>query len=78
MQAQEEIYRRIKIAGLISFIPLMLAASPLAGFFLGDFLLKKFHLPKYTLLLLISLGFISGIYESVRIIRLVLKINSKT
>ncbi len=62
---------------MVSYIPVMLAAGPLAGFFLGEYLQKKFHLPFYFLVLCVCLGVFIGIKESVRIIRLVLKIEDK-
>jgi len=77
MANKEELYKRIKIAGMISYIPIMLAAGPLAGFFLGDYLQKKFNLPFYFLVICSGAGIILGIRESVRIIRLVLKIDKK-
>ena len=77
MANKEELYKRIKIAGMISYIPIMLAAGPLAGFFTGDYLQKKFNLPFYFMVFCILTGVAIGIRESVRIIRLVLKIESK-
>lgn len=73
----KEFYKRIKIAGLISYIPVMLAAPALAGFFLGDYLQKRFNLPFYVLIIFVFLGLIIGIRESIRIIRLVLRIEEK-
>jgi len=74
MANKKELYKRIKIAGMISYIPVVLAAPALAGFFLGDYLQKRFNLPFYFSIIFITLGFIIGIRESVRIIRTVLKI----
>jgi len=75
--AKSELYKRIKIAGMISYIPIMLAAPALAGFFVGDYLQKKFNLPFYFLIFWIAAGMVIGISEAVRIIRQVLKIESK-
>ena len=77
MADKEELFKRIKIAGMISYIPIMLAASPLAGFFLGDYLQKKFNLPFYAMAICVGVGIFLGIRESVRIIRLVVKIDKK-
>ncbi|MDO8662141.1 MAG: AtpZ/AtpI family protein [Candidatus Omnitrophota bacterium] len=73
----KEFYKRIKIAGMISYIPIMLAAPALAGFFLGDYLQKRFGLPFYISIFCIGLGIVIGIRESIRIIRLVLKIEDR-
>jgi hypothetical protein len=74
---KEGLYKRIKIAGMISYIPIMLAAGPLAGFFLGDYLQKRFSLPFYFMIICVGAGIVLGIRESVRIIRLVLAIDKK-
>ena len=77
MAGKEELYKRIKIAGIISYIPIMLATCPLAGFFLGDYLQNKFHLPFYSIIICAGIGIVIGIKESVRAIRLVLEIDRK-
>ena len=77
MPEKEELYKRIKIAGLILYIPIMLLAGPLGSFFLGDYLQKKFNLPYFFLIILVCLGIAVGIREAVRIIRLVLTIDKK-
>jgi len=61
MPDKEELYKRIKIAGLILYIPIMLLAGPMSGFFLGDYLQRKFHLPYFVLIILICLGLAVGI-----------------
>ncbi len=73
----KEFYKRIKIAGMISYIPIMLAAPALAGFFLGDYLQNKFGLSFYISIFCIGIGIVIGIRESIRIIRLVLKIEDR-
>ena len=75
--ASKDLYKGIKIAGMISYIPLMLAVSPLAGFFLGDYLQKRFNLPFYVLIICVGVGIVVGIRESIRIIRLVSRIDKK-
>ncbi|MFH0791499.1 MAG: AtpZ/AtpI family protein, partial [Candidatus Omnitrophota bacterium] len=70
-----EVYKRIRIAGLISFIPIMLAAGPISGFLLGEYIEQKFKFPHYILYIAIGIGFAAGIKETIRIIRLVIKID---
>ena len=74
---KKEVYKWVKIAGLISFIPVMLSAGPLGGYFFGDFLEKKFSLPSYIIYISMGIGAIAGIRETVRIIRIVLNIDKK-
>ena len=71
----QEIYKRIKIAGIMFFIPLTLAAGPLSGYFLGDFLQNKFGLSFYFSIGFVILGFIASIVEVVRIVRLAINID---
>ncbi len=75
MKNKNDLYRFIKIAGFISFIPIVMVSGPLAGYILGDFLNKKLKWPAWIILILISLGFISSIIETVRIIKLVTKLD---
>lgn len=68
-----KVHKWIKIGGLMSFIPVMMAAGPLGGYFLADFLVKKFHFPNYTAAICITLGFVVGVRETIRVVRLALK-----
>jgi hypothetical protein len=67
-------YKRLKIAGMISYIPLVLAAMPLSGYYLAEFLKDTFAFPEYWKMILGGLGLLAGIRETYRIIRLVVKI----
>ena len=71
-------YKWIKIGGLLSFIPIILVTGPLAGYFLSDYLEKKFNLPNFTSAICIIIGFIASARETVRIIRLALKTERET
>jgi hypothetical protein len=70
---KKEAYKRIKVAGLLSFIPIILAAGPLGGYILGDFLGKRFHLPVYTQAICITLGFLGSVRETIRVIKIALR-----
>ncbi|MCX5706806.1 MAG: hypothetical protein NTW13_04005 [Candidatus Omnitrophica bacterium] len=74
---KKEFYQRLKIAGMISFIPLVLVAGPLSGYFLGDYLVVKFKLSHLMILAFVVTGLIAGLIETIRIIRLVVRINQK-
>jgi MFS family permease len=77
MSDKKETYKRIKIAGLIFFIPFSTAIGPVIGYFVGDYLHKKFHFPLFVVFILIALGAISGFMETTRIIRLMTKIEKE-
>jgi F0F1-type ATP synthase assembly protein I len=68
-----EFYRLARIWGLVSFIPVVMAAGPIAGYFLGDYLEKKFGFAPYISMSLVAIGFISGAREVVRILRFINK-----
>lgn len=66
-------YQGIKIIGFVTFIPFILAAGPLSGFWVGDFLVKKFRLPDYLVLVGIGLGFLVAVMEVIKILKAVIK-----
>ena len=70
-------YKWIKIAGLLSFLPFVLVAGPLAGFYLGSFLEKKIGLQPYLSILFIIIGFAASLKETIRIIKLALQAQDK-
>lgn len=72
-----DMYRWIKIAGLLSFLPFVLVAGPLAGFYLGSFLEKRFGLPSYILIVFIIVGFIGSLSETIKIVKAALKAQDK-
>jgi len=73
-----DFYRLTKIWGLLSFIPVVLAAGPLAGYFLGDYLEKKIGFAPYLSLLCMASGFYTSIMEIVKILKLVQKTDTKS
>jgi uncharacterized membrane protein len=77
VDSKQEIYKRIKIAGMVTFIPLIMGAGPLAGYFFGDFLRETFRLNFYVPLLGAALGFIASGVEVARILRIIKGIDSK-
>ncbi|MCM8797007.1 MAG: AtpZ/AtpI family protein [Candidatus Omnitrophica bacterium] len=74
---KKALYRQIKILGMIFFIPVLLAACPIGGFFLGDYLKRRFDFPAYIILVCLTLGFFAGILETIRIVKLVTTIDNK-
>ena len=70
-------YKRVKIAGLLSFLPFILVAGPMAGYMLGDYLEKRFNLGSYVSAIFITLGFIGSARETIRIVKLALQTEKK-
>lgn len=74
---RQETYKRIKIFGVVLFIPFAVGIGPLAGFFMGLYLAKKFSLGVYVIFICITLGFLSGTFETIRIIKFMLRESKK-
>jgi len=68
-----DLYKWIRIGGLLSFLPFVLAAGPIAGFFLGSYLEHRFNLPAYVSIVLITIGFIASLKEAIRIVKIALR-----
>jgi len=66
-------YLLIKLGGMLFFIPFILVVGPMAGYFAGEYLEKTYSLPRYTTAVLITMGFIGGIRETFRIIKMALR-----
>ena len=75
---KKEFYRRVKIGGLLIFIPFILVAGPLGGYIAGDYLEKRFALPSYLPITLAAIGFIASVGETIRIIRIALKTDKES
>ena len=69
----KEIYSHLKVLGVAIFIPVSLAVGPVAGYFAGNYLVKKFSLPVYTLFICITLGFFSSVFETIQLIKFLFK-----
>jgi len=74
---KDDIYKGIRIVGFVTFIPFMLAAGPLSGYFLGSFLQKKFNLSTYVVLTSVVFGFVIGVMETIKILKAISRMNKK-
>lgn len=68
-----EVYKWIKIGGLLSLIPFVLIAGPLMGYLAYDYLHKSFGVQEYISYILISIGFAASVRETIRIVRITLR-----
>jgi F0F1-type ATP synthase assembly protein I len=66
---EEEKYRWMRQVGLLTAIPTVLAAGPLIGFFIGNYLDKKFQTYPWLTFAGIILGFIASGKETITLIR---------
>ncbi len=74
---KSDLYRWIKIGGLLSFLPFVLAVGPIGGFFLGSYLEHRFGLPAYVSIAFITVGFIASLKETIKIIKIALQTQDK-
>lgn len=72
-----DLYKWIKIGGLLSFLPFVLVAGPMAGFLLGNYLEKKLGLPSWVSIALITVGFIGSLRETIRVVKIALRTQEK-
>jgi putative Mn2+ efflux pump MntP len=72
---KENFYQGIKTVGFFTFIPFILAAGPLTGYFTGDFLQKKFNLSSSVVFIGVGLGFLAAITEVIKILKAIVKVN---
>jgi F0F1-type ATP synthase assembly protein I len=56
--------------GVLSSIPFILALSPIVGYFLGKYLDKKFRTEPWLSFVLLGLGFVAGIRETIKLVKL--------
>lgn len=75
MADKSQLYKRVKIAALISYIPIVLLTAPFLAYLLAGFLKDRYNLPYWAFIVLICAGFFSGTAEVVRILRRVIKID---
>ena len=54
---------------LLSSIPFILALAPIVGYFLGKYLDTKFRTQPWLSIILLALGFVAGVNETIKIIR---------
>jgi hypothetical protein len=67
-------FRWIRLGGLLTLIPIVLATGPLTGYLAGEWLVLKFGFHRYTAYVCVIIGFAAAIGEIVKIIKAALKI----
>ena len=74
---KEDLFKGIKVIGFVTFIPFILAAGPLTGYFVGNFLQKRFNLSFYCVIVSVVIGFLVAFTEVVKILKAVARVNKK-
>jgi hypothetical protein len=76
-KGREKFYKWVKIGGILSFIPFILAAGPFAGYVFGVYMEEKFGFPHYAMLISVTIGIAAGAFETARIIKMALRAQEK-
>ena len=62
-------FKRARQLGLLTAIPMMLAVSPLVGYFLGRWIDRRFGTEPVFSFILLMLGLAAGVRETILILR---------
>jgi hypothetical protein len=72
-----ETYKHMKILGIVLFIPFAVGVGPLTGLFIGMYLAKKFSLGISIVFIFVTLGCLSGLLETIRLVKFMIKESQK-
>lgn len=61
--------KMIRKAGLVTMIPMLFVAGPIAGYFIGSWIDQKFSIDPWGKTIFPLLGFAAGLKESIAIIK---------
>jgi F0F1-type ATP synthase assembly protein I len=61
--------KNLRQLGLLGSIPMLLAAGPLIGFFIGRWLDSQFGTKPFLMLVLLIMGFTAAVMETIRILK---------
>ncbi|MFH0771123.1 MAG: AtpZ/AtpI family protein [Candidatus Omnitrophota bacterium] len=75
---KNELYSLVRIWGLVSFIPVVLAAGPIAGYFLGEQVEKKVGFAPYVSLFCVAIGFVAAAMEVIKIVKVIYKADKQS
>lgn len=70
-----KIYKQAKIMGFVLYIPIVLGMGPLSGYLVGDYLSERFSWGSYAIIAGVAVGILFSVFEVIRVIRIVLKID---
>ena len=68
---------QLKQIGALTAVPIILLAGPVAGYFLGDWVDRKFRFTPWCTILFLILGFVASGREITRLLKQVLKENKE-
>ncbi len=54
---------------MLTSIPMVLLSAPLIGYFIGDFIDRKFHTSPWSMVIFTVMGAVSGIRQTITLIK---------
>lgn len=76
-EKKDAFYSQVKLVGALTAVPIVLIVGPLAGYFAGDWLDRKFQFYPWCTIVCLALGFIASGREIFRLLKQVLKEDKK-
>jgi len=75
--SKNDFYKRIKIITVLSVIPFFVAIGPISGYFAGKYFISQFHWDNGFLIVFILLGTLASVIETIKTIKLALKMEKE-
>jgi len=66
---KSDAYLLIRQIGILTSVPFILVLGPVIGYFIGNWIDNKFDIHPYATFIMVVLGFVASIKETVRIIK---------
>jgi F0F1-type ATP synthase assembly protein I len=76
-EKKDAFYSQVKQIGALTAVPVILVLGPLVGFFAGDWIDRRFQWYPWATIVLLVLGFVASGREIFRLLKQVLKEDSK-
>ena len=77
MAAKKYVYSQVKQIGVLTAVPIILFAGPIAGYFIGDWIDRKFQFYPWGTILFLIFGFVASGREIFRLLKQILKEEKK-
>lgn len=74
---KNDFYKRIKVIAVLSVIPFLVALGPISGYFIGKYFIVKYQWDINSILFFLLVGSLVSVIETIRVIRLALKIEKE-
>lgn len=73
-EEKDDLYAGLRQAGIVMSIPMMMAAGPLVGYFIGSWL-DRWLGTSWISVVLAILGLVAGVNETIRVIKIIQRDN---